>query len=75
MRCCFEDHDATEAERAVVDAWLATTECIDVMDVTVEELAVLVHGTRNHANAVTGTALRHGDLAGELMAALASMRS
>lgn len=75
MRCLFEDPDVTLADRAVVDAWLVATDCSGVTEVMIEDLAVLVHGNRHHYGTVTGTALRHGDLPGELMAALVRMRS
>ena len=75
MRCLFEDPDVTPADRAVVDAWLVATDCSGVTEVMIEDLAVLVHGNRHHYGTVTGTALRHGDLPGELMAALGRMRS
>ena len=75
MRCDFENRDAPQAERAAVDAWLVATDCTGVTVITVEELAVVVHGTRNHFGTVSGTALRHGDLFAELLAALANMRS
>lgn len=75
MRCLFEDPEATAADRAVVDAWLVATDCSGVIEVTIEDLAVMVHGTRPYCGTVTGTALRHGDLPAELMAALVRMRS
>lgn len=75
MRCLFEDPDVTPAERDAVDAWLTETDCSGVTDVTIENLAVLVHGTRHYSGSVTGTALRRGDLPGELMEALVRMRS
>jgi hypothetical protein len=75
MRCDFENCDATQAERAAVDAWLVATDCTGVTDITIEDLAVVVHGTRNHYGTISGTALRNGDLFAELLAALASMRS
>ena len=74
MRCLFEDPGATQAERAVVDAWLVATDCSGVTEITIEDFAVLVHGTRDYRCTVTGTALRHGDLTAELKAALVSMR-
>lgn len=75
MRCLFQDADVTPAERAVVDAWLTANNCTGVTEITIEDLAVLVHGNRHNGRPVTGTALRRGDLPGELMAALIRMRS
>jgi hypothetical protein len=75
VRCLFEDPDVTLAERDVVDAWLVATDCSGVTEVTIEDLAVLVQGNRQYCGTVIGTALRHGDLPAELMAALVSMRS
>ena len=74
MRCLFEDPDVTPAERDVVDAWLVATDCSGVTEITIEDLAVLVQGNRQYRGTVIGTALRRGDLPGELMAALARMR-
>jgi len=75
VRCLFEDPDVTEADRDVVDAWLVATDCSGVVEITIEDLAVLVHGNRDYCGTVTGTALRRGDLPGELAAALVRMRS
>ena len=75
VRCLFEDPDVTPAERDVVDAWLVATDCSGVTEITIEDLAVLVQGNRQYCGTVTGTALRRGDLPGELMVALARMRS
>lgn len=75
MRCLFEDPDVTEADRDVVDAWLVATDCSGVTEITIEDLAVLVQGNRQYCGTVIGTALRRGDLPGELAAALVRMRS
>ena len=75
MRCCFEGHEATPAEWAVVDAWLVATNLAGANEIVVEDLAVRVHGTNLYRSPVTGTALRHGDLDAELTVALTRMRT
>lgn len=71
----YFDTLATAAERSEVEEWSSTHDSSDIEYISIEKPAVLVHGSRGHFVAVTGTARRHGKLSGELTAALAVMRT
>ncbi len=75
MRCEFEDAESRRTEQAIVDAWIAATECTGIAQIIVERDAVVIHGTRHLPHEEIGTALRHGDLFAELDHALESLRS
>ena len=74
MRCQFEYHDGMRTDRTAVDAWILATDCSDVTEVVVEDLAVVVRGGTIYNGIVFGRALRRGDLHAELTVALAIMR-
>lgn len=68
-------YDATEGERAEVDAWIAATDCAGLVGITIAEHYVSAWGSKDHFEGVSGTTVRDRDLSAELKDALAVLRT
>ena len=65
----------TDQERNEVEAWAKAHRAEDIDSISVHDRVVWVHRIEDHLAATAGTALRQGDLRGELTRAVANLNN
>ncbi len=65
----------TDQERDEVKGWAKAHRTDDIDSISVHERVVWVHRSEDHLTATVGTALRQGDMRGELTLPLANLNT